>query len=173
MKSVTDISPIENLKSLARTFRSIHSRYLTAMLLLLGLAAVGAVSMLLYEHERDWPFFGAMYLVIFAYVMAYIRAHDARRILATFMALLSSVALLSFFAFILFDRIPERTIWLDDALAKRRELELLWGPVALHGVVVFMLLLHWVWVGRFRRRADAASREIAAAEAHGAAEVDT
>jgi hypothetical protein len=60
--------------------------------------------------------------------------------------------LLIFWAFILFDRIPERMVFVDGQLLVRATIPLLWVPVVLLSIVAVALVVHWAYVGRMVER---------------------
>ena len=76
-------------------------------IVLVGIEPVGALP--------DWHMHGAMYIAVISFLMLYIKAHRGGRLFGSFMFAFLSAALCVFFAWILFDRIPERTlIFVED-----------------------------------------------------------
>ncbi len=154
-----ELNPVEDL---ARTLRQVHSRYLTALLVLYCVGVgIGMGTVLLYP-VRDWILFLGMYLVILAYMVTYIKAHQRGRKVLRFFGLITTELLLVFWCFILVDRIEPRAVFTDGKVQVREAMTMLWGSVIPLGIVGLMLAVHWAWVGRFKERADAAEANVEA-----------
>lgn len=145
-------SPVRDLRE---TLRQLHSRYLIALLLVYALAATVGMAVVVANPVRDWLFFGAMYLVIAAYMILYIKAHLKKRRVIRFVSLFTTEVLLVFWAWILVDRIAPQKVYVDGRIFVRPELRLLWVPVVLLAIVALGLVLHWAWIGRFHERLNA------------------
>jgi hypothetical protein len=150
VSNVDELNPVEDL---ARTLRRVHSRYLWAVLVMFTIASAIGTAAVFMNPVRDWMLFLAMYLVIFAYMITYIKAHQQRRRARRFAALAATEALLTFWCFILTDRIPGRLVFHDGQVQDRAEMPMLWGSVACMTVVGALLIVHWAWIGRFSERA--------------------
>ncbi|MBL8784561.1 MAG: hypothetical protein JNJ59_06655 [Deltaproteobacteria bacterium] len=147
----------------AAFLRGIQSGYLIFGLLLLLGAGIAGVLVTLLGGFSDWYMHLAMYVVLMAFVLLYVRAHQRRyRIVGAIWALLGLV-LIGYFAWILIDLVPPRLDVLSGrprpegftgpAVVLRPEASLLWLPIAMLIAVGTWLFLHWVYVGRFRERA--------------------
>ena len=105
----------------------------------------------------DWYMHAAMYVVMFSFLILYVKAHlMGKRVTRAVMALLT-LAQLAFFAWILFDRIPARTLVLVEEGVPRAVDRPTFTLLALPGWLLIAsaatLLLHWLILARFRRRA--------------------
>jgi hypothetical protein len=99
----------------------------------------------------------AMYVVMFSFLILYVKAHLLGRRVTRAIVALMTLGQLAFFAWILFDRVPARTLILVDhgvpRAVERPTFMLLALPASLLIVSGGMLLLHWLVLARFRRRA--------------------
>ncbi len=143
--------PVANL---GQTLRQIHSRYLWTLLILFGLASVITVGVVILQGVRDWYLFVGMILVIFSYLILYIKAHNHGRRILRFLSLVTVTGLLVFWDIILLDRIPARAVFVDGHVIDRAPLTTLWVPIVLLGVVAMGLLVHWLYVGGFLKRSQ-------------------
>ena len=122
------------------------------------LAVVGAAPL---GRLPDWYMHASMYIVLFAFVLLYIKAYQqGRRVRRVFYLLCSTVALLGF-AWVLLDRIPARSLvsvgGYDDSqlrLVERGRMDELWAPIILLTLTACGLLLHQLLVGRKRTPDD-------------------
>lgn len=142
--------------------RQIRPGFLKSGLYLLTLTTIAGTAIPFLSGFSDWYMHLGMYLVLFAFVLLYVRAHLRRfRILEALWALVSAT-LLGYFAFILIDLVPERLDVLSNRLrpdglvgpevALRPRAELLWLPVALLIAQLVWLALHVALIGRAGRR---------------------
>jgi hypothetical protein len=143
--------PIVNL---GQTLRQIHSRYLWTLLILFGLASLITVGVVILQGVRDWYLFVGMILVIFSYLILYIKAHNHGRRILRMLSLVTVIGLLVFWDIILLDRIPARTVFVDGRIMDRAPLTTLWVPIVLLGIVGMGLLVHWLYVGGFLKRSQ-------------------
>ena len=143
-----DLNPVEDVVD---TLEKVHSRYLWAVLLVYVIGAAVGVGATLTHPVRDWLLFVGMYLVIFAYMITYIKAHQQRQRTRRFFSLLTTVSLLVFWSYILIDRIPARRVFHDGTVQTRPDLPLLWGSITCLAAVGVLLILHWLWIGRYSR----------------------
>lgn len=145
----------------AAFFRGIHSGYLLAGLGLLGLTALVGVLVVLLSDFSDWYMHLAMYVVLGAFVLLYVRAHQRNfRIMRAIWAVLA-LALIAFFAWILVDLVPARLDVLSQRarpdglvgpeVALRPRAGALWVPGIMLGLVGLWLASHWLVVARFRQ----------------------
>lgn len=107
----------------------------------------------------DWYMHVAMYLVTFSFLVLYLRAHQVgHRIRQGVWAVLTGLQQV-FFGWILLDRIEPRTlIVVTDELpyaVERPAFGLLALPAWLLFGAAFALMLHWLVLARFRRKAAA------------------
>jgi hypothetical protein len=147
--SAENLNPVKDLR---KTLRQIHSRYLLVLLSLFGVAAAVTMAMVILNPVRDWFLFMAMYLVLFAYLILYIKAHQKKHRILRFLSLLTCSLLLTFWIAILIDRIPARWVFVDEAIIQRPDMPALWAAVGLLGVVGVGLWVHWGYVGRFHEK---------------------
>lgn len=145
---------------LAAFFRGIHSGYLLSGLGLLAVTAVLGVLVVLLADFSDWYMHLAMYVVVGAFVLLYVRAHLRNfRIMRAIWALLA-LALIAFFAWILVDLVPARLDVLSGRprpgglvgpeVALRPRAGGLWIPFTLLCLVGLWLVSHWLIVARYR-----------------------
>lgn len=145
----------------AAFFRGIHSGYLLAGLGLLGLTAFVGVLVVLLADFSDWYMHLAMYVVLGAFVLLYVRAHQRNfRIMRAIWAVLA-LALIAFFAWILVDLVPARLDVLSQRarpgglvgpeVALRPRAGGLWAPFVMLSLVGLWLASHWLVVARFRQ----------------------
>ena len=157
-----DIAPLEDLEDAARgvidTIGRVSSRILWASLLAYGVAAAIGITVAFITPMRDPYLISAMYLVLFVYILSYIKAHQRLAYVRSIVTLVVAETLLAFWVYILVDRIPERPVFLStgDAVARgeivlRNELTMLWGSVFGLGCAAAGLLIHWTWLGRLKR----------------------
>ena len=162
------INPIKDLEARARdladTLRKAHSRLVWAQLGTLGLAAALGIVEVVSAPVRDWLLFVGMYLVLFAYVIAYLKAWAHQRRFVAAISLVFAESLLGFFAWILSDRAPARKVVFDGTVINREDLPLLWVSAALLILSGVLLLIHWVYTGAKRRRLAAAPAVFPASE---------
>ena len=157
-----DIDPLEDLEEAARsviqTIRRVSSRILVFSLLSYVVAAgVGIVGVFL-NPVRDPFFFVAMYIVLFVYILSYIKAHQRGARIRSIVTLTIAEILMMFWVYILVDRIPERIVFISDGNAistgqiiEREPLTILWFSVGALCTAALGLLFHWLWVGRLQR----------------------
>jgi|GEM_PF-1292070 len=158
-------------------FRSIDSWSMWLVLLAFLAAAGSGVAVVLTGFDPigalpDWYMHLAMYVVMFSFLVLYIKAHlMTKRVTRAVMALIT-LALYAFFAWILFDRVPARTLVVVEAgvpqALERPTLANLAIPAWLLIVAGATLLAHWVVLARFRRRAATIEERIESDEAAGA-----
>lgn len=153
-----DQAGLEPARDIGGTLRRIHSRYLWALLVTYCVAAGIGIGSVLMFAVRDWLLFVGMYLVVFAYMIAYIKAHQRKRRLLRIFGLMTTEVLLGFWIFILVDRIPARKVFVDGQIQVRGEMSWLWGSAVLLILVAIGLVVHWAWVGRLPERAEQAER---------------
>jgi hypothetical protein len=146
---VNELNPVADLGD---TLSKLNSRYLTVLLLTYLVATGVGMLTVLINPVRDWLLFGGMFLVILSYIILYIKAHQKKRPMLRFLSLVFSVLLLSFWTYILLDRIPERMIFVKGETLVRPSLTLLWVPILLLGLVAVGLLAHWAIVSRMVER---------------------
>jgi hypothetical protein len=130
---------------------SIHSRFLWWMLLSYVVVGVGGSLLALFGGLSDWYMHVAMYVVIFSFVIIYIKVHlQARRLTRAFYALVT-LALLAFFAYVLDGLVPARLLVVDAEQVMRAAMPGLRVPaVGLVGVGL-ALVFHWLVLTRFRK----------------------
>ena len=157
-----DIAPLDDLEDAARsvldTISRVSSRVLWGSLIAYGLSAVIGISIAFTQGIRDPFFFAAMYIVLFVYILSYIKAHQRQARLRSAITLVVVEALIAFWIFILVDRIPARQVFLSSgdavstgAIVMRDTLFTLWGAVGALCITAVGLLVHWLWIGRLRR----------------------
>ncbi len=148
--------------SLGRFLRGIQSGYLIAGLGLLALTAAVGVLVTVVAGFSDWFMHLAMYVVLIAFALLYVRAHQRGfRIMRAVWAL-GGLALVAFFAWILVDLVPARLDVLSarprpgglvgPEVALRERAGALWAPVVMLILVGVWLLSHWLVLARFARR---------------------
>jgi len=146
-----------------RTFlRSIQSGYLLTGLALFVATGVFGVIVVVSRGFSDWYMHLAMLVILGAFILLYVRAHQLGRRIARGIYAVITLALLVFYAWILADLVPPRLDVLSDRLRPdglrgpevvlRPEAGLLYAVVAGLGVVVAWLALHWVVIGRAQER---------------------
>jgi hypothetical protein len=146
---VDDLNPVADLGD---TLSKLNSRYLTVLLLTYLVATGVGMLTVLINPVRDWLLFGGMFLVILAYIILYIKAHQKKRPILRLLSLAFSVSLLSFWTYILLDRIPERMVFVNGEILVRPPLTLLWVPILLLGLVAIGLVAHWAFISRMVER---------------------
>lgn len=151
----------------AETLKRVHSGFLRMLILTYAAAAGAGVAIVFIHPVRDWILFVGMFLVIFAYMSAYLKAHQKRRTFLKLIGFLTTEALIGFWMFILADRIPPRRAFIDGEIIMRPEMTKLWISVGLLGAVALGLLVHFVWVGRFVRFRKEVSSAATASEGSG------
>lgn len=119
-------------------------------------AGTGTIAVLL-EPIRDWLLFLAMYLVIAAYVIAYLKAWLGQRRIVAAISVIFVELLSVFFAYILADRAPARKVAFEGAVVDRADMPLLWVSASLLLLSALLLLAHWVYTGYVRRGVDRAA----------------
>jgi len=146
--------------SFTRFLRGIHSGYLLAGLALLAAtAAVGVIVTLLHGFS-DWFMHLAMYVVMLAFALLYVRAYQHNyRIMQAIWAIVG-LALIGFFVWILLDLIPARLDLLSGRpraggftgpeVALRARAPGLWAPIAMLVLTGLWLLSHWLVLSRYR-----------------------
>jgi hypothetical protein len=107
----------------------------------------------------------AMYVVLLAVTLLYVRAHQRRRRIRQALYAFGALLLIAFFAWILADLVPERLDVLsararpDGVVAPqvvtRAEAPLLWLVFGMLAVTWLWLLFHWLVVSRHRSHTDA------------------
>lgn len=162
---VAPVAPVSSalradVSRLKAFLRSIHSGYLLVGIgLYVATAAIDAV-VVVTRGFSDWYMHVAMTVVLFAFVLLYVRAHQLGRRIARSLYATLTLALLGFYAWILVDLVPARL----DVLSHRPRPDGLTGPEvvtrptaeALYIVVVGLgltflwLVAHWLVLGRFK-----------------------
>lgn len=144
----TEPAPEEDDQGIADTLRRVQSRFMAGLLLAYAVAAGVGIGTVVLFGVRDWFLFVAMYLVVLAYLSAYLKAHQRRRPVLKLISLVSTVALTVFWCFILIDRIPARKVFDGGEVVTREAMGTLWISVALLLGVCVGLLVHVLYVGR-------------------------
>jgi hypothetical protein len=139
---------VDKVRDLRAFVRSIHSRYLIALLSLYGLTAAGGTLIVAMNPFRDWYMFLAMYLVIFAFLLLYVKAHYRGRPVVKAITLLFTLALIGFWCGMLHDRIPAQRVWFGTEVIARDALPILWAPIGGLLGVALLLVAHWAVIGR-------------------------
>ncbi|PKN58379.1 MAG: hypothetical protein CVU56_05800 [Deltaproteobacteria bacterium HGW-Deltaproteobacteria-14] len=145
-------------------FHSIHSRYVWAGIALLVATAVIGTVVAATTPMRDWYMHGAMYAVVFLFIMFYLRAHQLRRRFARAVYAVFASALIAFFVWVLVDLVAPRLEVIEGAitgaggeaaigpvLAQRPVAAWLYAPIVMLAAVGVWLLFHWVVVTRYHR----------------------
>ena len=145
--AASEHNPIGEIRE---TLNRVQSRSVIAILSLYALSGTTCMAILMGQPVRDWYLFLAMYLLIFVYVIAYLKAHQRKLRTLRFVSLMSAEVLMIFWAFILIDRIPARRVFVDGQVLERPMMEMLWLPVGLLGLVGIGLFVHWAALGRNR-----------------------
>lgn len=146
--------------SLAAFLRSIQSGYLLGGLGLLAATGVVGVLVTLLGGFSDWFMHAAMYVVLIAFALLYVRAHlRGYRVMRGLWAL-CCLALIGFFIWILVDLVPARLDVLSGRprpggltgpeVALRPAADGLWAPIAMLGLVGLWLVTHWLILARYR-----------------------
>ena len=158
----------------AAFFRSIHSGTLWLVLGLYMATAAAGVGVALVGIEPigalpDWFMHAAMYVVIFSFLILYVKAHLMHRRLARGFFALVTLAQLAFFAWVLLDLVERRSIVVGGAIGpdvvERPTMSLLQVPAVLLMVTGGALLVHWLVLSRYRKLdADAAQAAQISAE---------
>lgn len=148
-------NPLRDLEARARdvatTLGRVHSRLVWAQLgTFAAAAATGTIAVVL-GPIRDWLLFLAMYLVIAAYLIAYLKAWLGRRRVVAAVSVIFAETLSAFFAYVLADRAPSRRAAFDGVVVDRPDMPLLWVSAALLLLSALLLLTHWVYTGYVRR----------------------
>ena len=145
-------------------FHSIHSRYVWAGIVLLVATAVIGTVIAATTPMRDWYMHGAMYAVVFVFIMFYLRAHQVRRRIARAVYAIFATALIGFFVWVLLDLVAPRLEVVEGAisgasgevaigpiLAQRPVAAWLYVPIVMLAAVGVWLLFHWLVVTRYHR----------------------
>lgn len=146
--------------SFAVFLRSIQSGYLLGGLGLLAATGVVGVLVTLLGGFSDWFMHAAMYVVLLAFALLYVRAHlRGYRVMRGLWALLG-LTLIAFFIWILIDLVPARLDVLSGRprpggltgpeVALRPAAGGLWAPIAMLGLVGLWLVTHWLVLARYR-----------------------
>lgn len=147
---------VGQVRDLGTFVASIHSRYLVVLIALYALTAAVGTGIVVAHPFRDWYMFLAMWLVIFAFVLLYVKAHYRRTALARAVTLLFTLALMGGWAAVHYDRIPEAQVWVGNDVVRKPELPVLWWPIGGLALVAAGLVFHWLFIGRhhWARRSD-------------------
>ncbi len=146
--------------SIATFLRSIQSGYLLAGLGLLAATGVVGVLVTLVHGFSDWFMHLAMYFVLLAFALLYVRAHQkGYRIVRAIWAVLA-VTLTVYFIYILLDLMPQRLDVMSNrtrpggftgiGVDLREPAPGLWAPVIMLAATVLWLLSHWLFLSRYR-----------------------
>ena len=139
---------VGRVRDLGALLGAIHSRYLLGLLLIYAATATTGTAIVLLHPFRDWFMFLAMWLVILAFLLLYVKGHYRRTTVTKIASLITALLLMGFWAAVLYDRIPARRVWLGNAVVLQPDLPVLWAPIAGLGLVALGLLLHWGLIGR-------------------------
>lgn len=140
---------VGQVRDLGSVLSSIHSRYLIGLIVLYLATAAFGTAVVFASPFRDWYMFLAMFLVIFAFVLLYVKAHYRKRPIIKTITLTSTLLLHAFWVAVLYDRIPARRVWYGDEIILRPALPILWVPIAGLSLVAVGLVLHYAVVGRY------------------------
>lgn len=148
---------------IAAFFRSIHSRYLWAGILVYLATAVFGVVLAVVAPARDWFMHLAMYLVVFVFILFYVRAHIVHRRFARAFYAVVALALAGFFAWVLVDLVPARlevvggdltrpdgSVIPGPTVIERPATPAFLGAAALLCLTALWLAFHWLVLSRFR-----------------------
>lgn len=139
---------VQRVRSLGSLLASIHSRYLIGLLLLYGATAAAGTAIVVVHPFRDWFMFLAMWLVILAFILLYVKGHYRRTPLPKVSSLLTSLLLMTFWGAALHDRIAARRVWFGNDVVEQPELPILWVPIGGLALVALGLVLHWTVIRR-------------------------
>ncbi|NUN14235.1 MAG: hypothetical protein HUU55_11450 [Myxococcales bacterium] len=127
------------------------------MLAIYLIAAVWGSWTVFLSAFRDWYMYSAMFLVSFAFLLLYIKAHYQRKPIIKAVTFVANVGLHSYWIWVLYDRIPARRVWYHSDVVQRPEVSGLWGPITLVGLVVIGVIAHYLVIGRVWDRAEMVS----------------
>jgi len=113
------------------------------------LAGVIGTGLVVVAGFRDWYMFLAMFTVILVFLLLYIKAHFQRRSVAKFVSYLFTSLLMSYWVFILYDRIPARRVWVDGEVVMREHAGSLWIPMLMTAFAILWFAVHFFLVGRY------------------------
>lgn len=165
-ESVETAAPIAQVRADVARFRrfaqSIHSRYVQGGLLVYLVAATSGTLVAATTPLHDWIMHLAMYLVLFIFILFYLRAHQLARRVARALYGLATLGMLAFFSWALLDLIAPRldvvegvvvtgageTV-LGPTVVSRPEAGLLVIPVVGLTATAAWLLFHWLVVTRY------------------------
>ena len=139
---------VGRVRDLGALLGSIHSRYLLGVLLIYAATAALGTAIVVIHPFRDWFMFLAMWLVILAFLLLYVKGHYRRTPVAKIASLFTSLLLMVFWGAVLYDRIPGRRVWIGNEVVTQPDLPILWAPIAGLAVVALGLLVHWTVIGR-------------------------
>ncbi|MEZ4269060.1 MAG: hypothetical protein R3F39_22120 [Myxococcota bacterium] len=132
---------------------AIHSRFLWWTLLAYTLVGIAGTLIAVSGGLSDWYMHVAMYVVIFSFIIIYVKVHlQSQRFARAFYAL-TTLALLGFFAWVLDDLVAARVLVVDAEKVTRAALPSLRIPAVGLASVGFALLFHWLVLARFRAHA--------------------
>lgn len=140
---------VGQVRDLGSVLSSIHSRYLIGLIVLYLVTAAFGTAVVFAGPFRDWYMFLAMFLVIFAFMLLYVKAHYRKRPIIKTITLTSTLLLHAFWGVVLHDRIPARRVWYGDEVILRPALPILWVPIGGLSLVALGLVLHYTLVGRY------------------------
>ena len=100
---------------------------------------------------RAWYMYLVFVMVQFIYLLLYVKAYvDGRRIAGAIL-LLGNACLALFAMVILEDQIAGRIVWYGGETLFRESLSALWAPVAMQGIFIVLLVLHFFVLGSRRK----------------------
>lgn len=140
-------------------FGSIHSRYLLFVVLFFVLSAVVGVGVTLLGGLPDWYMHAAMYAVVFSFMVLYVKANLMQRKVARGFFALVSLAMMTFFAWVLFDLVAPRLIFSGGAVVDRPSMAGFAIAGSMVAVDAVALLLHWLVLTRYADREAAAAAD--------------
>jgi hypothetical protein len=130
--------------------RSIHSRFLWWVLFAYTGVSVAGALIALSAGLADWYMHVAMYVVIFSFLIIYVKVHLLSERFARAFYALTTLALLGFFAWVLEDLVAARLLVVDAERVMRESLPSLRVPAVGLIAVAGGLLFHWLVLARFR-----------------------
>ncbi len=139
---------LEEAEDIARTVGAIRSPALASLVGFYVVSASVGIATTGVARLHDWFMHIAMYVVMFSFLILYVKSHLMRKRLASSLYALSSIALFLFFAWVLNDLVAERYVVEEGETVLRQAIPLLQVPAVMLLVAAVGLLVHWLVLAR-------------------------
>ncbi|MGM0574715.1 MAG: hypothetical protein ACQEXJ_07420 [Myxococcota bacterium] len=142
----------EEVGEVAGLFAAVHKQFLGWTLFFYVLTGVTGTLVALFRGLPDWYMHAAMYVVVLAFLVIYVKAYLNRARIARAVYALVTAGLMGFFAWVNLDLVDARLLVVGGEVVRRGAVPLLRLPAVMLVVSAVGLVSHWLVLARYRER---------------------